>query len=195
MSRSTEILISTTRPQDDSLQSIRALFRLTGADEASIVSRTVGESREFEAYSAFVRGEAEDDQEERVLLGYDIPADQIPPFYRDGTCLILDLSNCPLCESIGTAIQASIPADDLDEFFVNSIFLMVGEHDVFDINYSDEVKYLGRYTVTLKFEAGGTAASPDAVRDQILALPEFRDILTRFEQEIGPAQVAFLYLV
>ena len=195
MSRTTEILISTSHPQDDPRQSIRTLLGITGADEALIASRTVGVSREFEAFSAFVRGETEDDQEEYIRLGSEIPAAKIPALYHDGTCLSLDLSNCPLCESMGAAIQASISADDLDEFFVNRVYLEVGEHDVFDVNYSDEVTYLGRYTVTLKFDCGGTAASPDTVRDQILALPEFREVLARFEKEIGPAHAAFLYLV
>jgi hypothetical protein len=195
MSRTTEILISTSQFQHDPRQSIQALLRLTGAEEASIASRTVGESREFEAYSAFISGESEDSQEESVLIGYDIPADKIQSLYRDGTCLILDLSNCPLCESIGNAIQASIPTEDLDEFFLNSVILEIGEHDVFDVNYSDEVTYFGRFSVTLKFEARGTPASPDDVRDQILALEEFQEVLARFEKEIGPAQVIFRYWV
>jgi hypothetical protein len=196
MSRTTEIVISTSHPQDDPLQSIRALLRMTGAERAFIASRTVSESREFEAYSAFVRGEAEDSDEERIHVGSRVPADQIPSLYRDGTCLILDLSYCPLSESLWAAIEASIPADDLGEFFLSRVHLQVGEHDVFDVDYSsDEVTYLGRYTVTLKLEASGTPTAPEAVRNQILALNEFREILTRFEKEFGPAQVAFLYIV
>ena len=125
MPRSTEILISTARPQDDPLQAIRMLIRLTGAEEAFIASRTVGVSREFEAFSAFSRGETEDPHDERVLLGYDIPADKLPSLYHDDTCLVLDLSNCQLAESIGAAVQASIPAEDLDEFFIGRVYLLV----------------------------------------------------------------------
>ncbi len=195
MSRSTEIIISTARPQDDPLESIRMLLRLTGAEEASIASRTVGASRGFEAYTAFARGEADDPEDECVLLGYDVPADKLPSLYREGTCLILDLSNCPLAESIGAAVQASIPAEDLDEFYIGRVYLMVGEHDVFDVNHADELTYLGRYALSLEFQADGTPAAPEAVRNQILALGEFRDVLARFEKEFGPPQVAFLSLV
>lgn len=195
MSRSTEIVLSTSLPQVDPLRCIQALLRLTGAGEAFIASRTVGVSREFEAFSAFVRGEAEDDREDCVLLGSRVPADQIPSLYQDGTCLTLDLSNCPLSESLETAVEASIPAEDLDEFFVSRVYLKVGDHDVFDVSYSDEVTYLGRYSVSLKFQADGTPAAPDAVRDRIDSLGVFRDILSRFEKVLGPARVAFLLLV
>ena len=195
MSRSTEILISTAHPREDPLESILMMLRLTGAEEASIASRTVGISREFEASLAFARGEAGDPEDERVLLGYDVPADKLPSLYRDGTCLILDLSNCPLAESIGAAVQASIPVADLGEFFIGRVYLLVGEHDVFDINSSDKATYLGRYSLTLKLQSDGTPTAPEVVRNQILALGEFRDVLARFEKEFGPAQVAFLYLV
>jgi hypothetical protein len=195
MSRSTEILISTAHSQKDPLESILMLLRLTGAEEAFIASRTVGISHDFETYLAFARGEADDPEEQRVLLGYDVPADKLPSLYREGTCLILDLSNCPLVESIGTAVQASIPAEDLGEFFIGRVYLLVGEHDVFDINSSNEATYLGRYSLTLKLQSDGTPTAPEAVRNQILALGEFQDVLARFETEFGPAQVAFLYLV
>ncbi len=195
MSRSAEILVSTACPLDNPMESIRSLLRLTGADQAFIASRTVGLSREFEAFSAFSRGEAEEPEGDCVLLGYEIPADNLPSLYRDGTCLILDLSDCPLAESIGAAVQASITAEDLDEFFIGRVYLMVGEHDVFDVNLADEVTYFGRYTLSLKFQSDGTPAAPEAVRSQILALGEFQEVLARFEKEFGPTHVAFLALV
>lgn len=193
MSRSTEIVISSARCPADPPEAVRCLLSIAGADAVFIATRTTGLSRSFEQFMAYVQGEADDPYEPSVDVGSRVPAEEVPALYRDGTCLTMDLSACPLVESLGASIQENLSADDLDEFFLTRAYLRVGEHDIFEVDREDQVNLLGRYFASLTLLADGTPSSPDDVRDGVLALPEFRDLLARFEHNFGRADIAFVY--
>src|SRR4051812_19997206 len=116
MSRSTEIILSTSASNINLADSISPVLKMTGADEVFIASRTINESREFERYTAFLRGETDDQLEDYNLLGRELKLESIPSLYRNGSCLMLDMSNCPLAELLDSAIRQKIPQDDLGEF-------------------------------------------------------------------------------
>ncbi len=192
MPRSTEIVLGARRRHDDPSRAITRLFEMVGADEAFWVTRTATESHEFDLVCAFVRGEIDDPYEENDFEGTKSKAEVVPSLYREGTTLRMNVLSCPASKRIKAAIRAGIDAVLLGEFSINSVYLTVGEHDVFQVDFVDEPVLFGRYFASVVFEADGLPEDAEAVHEQILALDEFREFRRLFESEFGPSETVMV---
>jgi hypothetical protein len=194
MSRFAEIVLSSSPAKADLAELIPSLINLTGADEDFLAFRTVGTSHAFAKYTAFLNGETADQLEDYILLGSDLKIESIQQHYRNDACLMVDLSNCPLAESLDSAIARAIPATEVGDFSVSRVELRIGDHDVFDVNAMDEVSFIGRFSVSLVCKSDGTPSSPETVQNAILELAEFRQVVFQVESVCGPTSVSFLYI-
>jgi hypothetical protein len=192
MPRSTEIVLGAWRRHDDPSRAITRLFEMAGADEAFWVTRTAKESHEFDLACAAVRGEIDDPYEDEGLEETELKAEEVPSLYREGTTLRMNVLSCPASKRIKAAIRAGIDATLLGEFSINSVYLAVGEHDVFQVDFVDEPVLFGRYFATVVFEADGLPEDAEAVQEQILALDEFREFRRLFESEFGPSETVMV---
>ena len=119
-------------------------------------------------------------------------AEVVPSLYREGTTLRMNVLSCPASKRIKAAIRAGIDAVLLGEFSINSVYLTVGEHDVFQMDFVDEPVLFGRYFASVVFEADGLPEDAEAVHEQILALDAFREFRRLFESEFGPSETVMV---
>ncbi|MEO6810798.1 MAG: hypothetical protein ABI353_16910 [Isosphaeraceae bacterium] len=167
------------------------LFELAGAKRAHVVLRSVGESREFEAYSEFLAGEREDAEEESELLGTEMDETAVCPLYRRGTCLTADVGGCTLSKRLKAEIRGRLSPEMVGDFSLNSMHLRVGGHDVFRLEDDVPVR-IDRFFVSMTFQADGIPDDPEGLLNRIRQLEEFRSFLEQFEAEFGAAKVAIL---
>jgi hypothetical protein len=192
MPRSTEIVVGARRRHDDPSRAIARLFEMVGAVEAFWVTRTATESHEFDLLCAFVQDEIEDPYEDEGFEGTELRAEEVPSVYLEGTTLRMNVLSCPAAKRIKAAIRAGIDATLLGEFSINSAYLTVSEHDVFQVDFVDEAVLFGRYFASVVFEADGLPEDAEAVHEQILARDEFREFRRLFESEFGPSETVMV---
>ncbi|MDR3639569.1 MAG: hypothetical protein P4L84_37555 [Isosphaeraceae bacterium] len=176
MSRSTEIVVGAKGRHFDPPRAVAKLFEMVGADEAYWVIRTAKESHEFDVACDYHRGVIDDPDEENGYEGTNIRAEVVPSLYLEGTTLKMNVLSCPASKRIKAAIRAGIDAVLLGEFSINSVYLTVGGHDVFQVAFVDEPVMFGRYFASITFGANGLPEDAEAVLEQVLALDEFQKI-------------------
>ena len=189
MPMSTEIVIGVKHRCDNPPAAIAKLFELVEADEAYGVFRTIGESHEFDLAVRCEKGEIEEPFEEDGYEGKGLQAADVPSLYVEGTSLSIYASASCVLDRIDESLKAEIDPVVLGPFSLDSVYLKVGGHDVFQVDFVDEPTLLGRYFLSVTFEAWGLPEDADAVLEGILALEEFRAFRAQFESEFGPSEV------
>lgn len=192
MPRSTQIVLGTKSRCDDPSTAVQRLFEMVGAKEAFWVTRSAEESHEFDLALQYARGEAEDPYEENGFEGSELRAKAVAPLYVEGTSLKANVLSCPLVKQFKAAIRARLNPILVGEFSLNSAYLAIGDHDIFQVDFVDEPVLFGRFFISVTFEADGLPEDAEAVREQIVALDEFRDFRSQFEREFGSSEVVMV---
>ena len=194
MPMATEIVIGVKHRCDDPAGANAKLFEMVEAKEADWVVRTIGESHEFDLAVRCEKGEIEEPDEEYGYEGKDVRAADVPSLHVDGTTLFMYVSASCVLDRIDESIKAEIDPVVRGPFSLNSIYLAIGGQDVFQVDFVDEPTLLGRYFLSVTFEAWGLPEDADAVLEGILALEEFRAFRAQFESEFGPSEVVMILI-
>ena len=113
-------------------------------------------------------------------------------YFREGTCLCIDLSVCRAGARVKEAIIRGIPDSIRGNFAPADIFLSVGEHDVIEVNF-DEQRLAGRATASVDFFGYGVPSDGDKMRKMFWDLPEVIQIQHELSAIIGEVETAMSF--
>jgi hypothetical protein len=188
MSRHTEIVIGARKHFSDPLAAIAKLLEMLETDEPCTVTRTFGESHEFDLAWRCYKEEIDDPEEDSGHRD-GVPPTDVSSLYVEGTALSVFLRSCAVFDRLDDEVHSLIDPVVIGEFGLNGPYFTVGGHDVFQAAYVDEPILLGRYFVSVTFAANGNPSDAAAVLEGILGLDEFRAFREQFESEFGPSEV------
>lgn len=184
MSRQTEVVIAFPRAAVPPAHAIGLIFDIAGTEAAWIVSRSVGESREFVRLLASLEGE-EDDVEDVLLPGRHFDREAVASAFRQGTSLSFFLETGPLVEALVRSVGAEIDPDNRGDFGLGGLTARIGDHDIFT-SEDDEPVLLGRSPLSVTFYANGLPGDPDEFLAAFATLEPMRTFLDRADETFGP---------
>lgn len=173
-------------------ETIRRCLSLIGAEEAQILSRSLGECREMDRYEAYLRGEADDPGVPSRLVGTRMEPDEISARYQEGTCLVAKFGSVPISRELRSVIWEDPLLENFDEIYEDSVlddlednlYFRIGGHDM--VRYGDGPPVLvGRYFVSLTIGVEGLPRDPEEFLLRVRKIPEFLDLRARFASHFG----------
>lgn len=160
---------------------LRDLLQLLAPRHRPLVSRTLAEDREWDAF----KSESVDDTP-REFFGDSLNINQIPEAFREGRSLTVCSIASALSDRVAEAIRTSVPEAVRGIFLPLEVSLTVGYHDIWENAEHEDGHLFARAFLSVAFFGYGSPNDWSLCRETILRLPDIRDVQAQLERICGP---------
>ncbi len=187
MSQTGAISLCMNQPDMGTAEFLPRLLTACEVSKLFLVARAPVEASEWEEAIDF---DAEPVESEYIDVENPTP-DDLVQFFAPGTRLRISVNESPILNQVADAVEGVDPSVN-EYFWVSSMILRVGDHDIFDMT-DDDGKYLFKAFASVSFWGYGIPVQTDHARTVFSELPAVRELAEKLQTLFGDVRTVVTY--
>lgn len=187
MSQSGKLIFYSVKPLDDPSAILRSIVTYLKPRCIFVVSRSKGESREWEDFLA-----GKDKYDSELFPRLPDPL-QVGKYYEEGKLLSAQLDGSPVSAPLMKAVEAGIPAAIRGDFLPSDPIIKIGWHDLWECSEDDKGVLFARAFLSVGFFGYSTPFDWKAFRRAVFELPDVQAIRSDLSKIVGEQLEQVIY--